>query len=242
MSVMNDENAARAPSRLRFVDVFLVVVLVVVITAAFVFGATLALRGLTLTPTFVLLTLLIQSAVMLGVVYGLIVHVRGVGWREIGLRASPRSWWLKAVVIGFVTVPVVGGINLVVQFLFGPFRNPQVDLLAPANFSWSSLAGTLLVNACVVPFAEEIVFRGLFYGWLRKHLGILLSITISAVIFALAHGSLFLAPALAVQGAILATVYERTASLWPPIIIHGTFNAIMVSGIYVSIAAGVSLQ
>lgn len=238
MSEMHEVNAARAPSRLRFVDVFLVVV----ITAAIVFLANLALQGFPLTPTFVLLTLLLQTAVMIGVVYAQIVHLRGVGWREIGLRACPRSWWLKAVAIGFVTVPVVGGINLAIQLQLGPFPNPQVDLLAPATFSWSSLAGTLLVAACAVPFAEEIIFRGLFYGWLRKHLGKSFSIAISAVIFALAHGILFLTPALAVQGAILAIVYERSASLWPPIIVHGTFNAIMVSAIYFSIAAGVSLQ
>lgn len=238
MSVLDDANAARAPSRLRFVDVFLVVV----ITTAIVFVANLALRGFTLTPTFVLLALLLQSAIMLGVVYGLIVHLRGVGWPEFGLRASPRSWYLKAVAIGLITIPVIGGINLAVQILLGPFPNPQVDLLAPASFSWGSLAAALLVTACAAPFAEEIVFRGLFYGWLRKHLRAPLSIAINAVIFALAHGILFLMPALAVQGAILAMVYERSASLWPPIIVHATFNAVMVSAIYFSIAAGVPLQ
>jgi membrane protease YdiL (CAAX protease family) len=76
----------------------------------------------------------------------------------------------------------------------------------------------------MVPVAEEVLFRGVLYGWLRQKRGIAASALISAAVFALAHAN----PQVAVQiffiGAALAYLYERSGSLIPAMVTHMTIN------------------
>lgn len=225
----------RAFPAVRALDVLLVVVLSV--------GCLLLVgwlvRDFAATLGLVLGMLLLQAAVLLGAVHLVVVRGRGIGWRQIGLRPASRGWYVAALVIALIAVPSVALVNLLVQWLAGaPFRNPQLSLLAPAGFSWRAFAGMLFVAAFVAPIAEEVVFRGLLYSWLRQYLGVAASLALNAAIFAFAHGIAVLVPALLVNGAILAFIYERSRSLWPSIIAHGMFNAIMVTALYGALATG----
>src|SRR3546814_20621174 len=82
----------------------------------------------------------------------------------------------------------------------------------------------LLLVGVLVPFIEEIIFRGLLFGWLRKHLRFLLAAPVVALLFAVAHQVWMLVPVLFFMGLVLAAATERSGSLWPTIILHGTFN------------------
>jgi uncharacterized protein len=86
------------------------------------------------------------------------------------------------------------------------------------------------------------VFRGLLFGWLWARFGLGLGTVASALAFAFAHGIPALAPALAVQGVALAWLYARSDSLWPAVVMHGTFNGLMSILLYLAIAAGVPLR
>lgn len=184
--------------------------------------------------------LLLQAAVLLVAVHLVVVRGRGIGWREIGLRPAPRGWYIGAPAIALIAVPTVALVNLLVQWLAGaPFLNPQLEILAPAGFSWHALAGMLVAAAIVAPVAEEVVFRGLLYSWLRRYLGVAASVALNALVFAFAHGVAVLIPALLVNGTILAFIYERSRSLWPSIIAHGMFNAMMVAALYGALATDV---
>jgi hypothetical protein len=230
---------SRGRPDIRIVDMLIVLV----ITAGGVIAAQWLVYDLAMSLELVWAMLLLQSSILLAAVYIVIVRARGVAWHEIGVRSAQGVWYSRAVVIALCTVPLVSGTNLFVQWLVGaPIRNPQIQLLAPAEFSWSAFLGTLVVAGIVAPIAEEIVFRGLLYGWLRRYLSATIAVVASAIVFGLAHGIFVLAPALAVQGAILAVVYERSNSLWPPIILHGTFNVTMVAALYAALAAGIPLQ
>src|SRR3546814_9965541 len=79
----------------------------------------------------------------------------------------------------------------------------------------------LLLVGVLVPFIEEIIFRGLLFGWLRKHLRFLLAAPVVALLFAVAHQVWMLVPVLFFMGLVLAAATERSGSLWPPIILHG---------------------
>lgn len=226
-------------ARIRAQDI----VYVLLVIAAFVVLMRALVSGLPKNVESVLALLALQSMVPIATVYLLIVRRRGVDWADLGLRPVARRWYRHAVVIALATVPVVGAVNALTQALVDvPFTNPQLKVLAPAGFSWIGLIGMLAMAGVVAPVVEEIVFRGLLYGWLRRRVGVALGIALSALLFAFAHGIVILAPALAVQGVILATVYQRSGSLWPSIVVHGTFNAIMTSVLYAALAAGVILE
>ncbi len=190
-------------------------------------------------PSVILLLLALQAAVPLAAVYLVVVKRRGVSWREIGLRAAPRGWYSRAVLLAFLTLLLVAMVNLTVQALSGePLRNPQVEILAPVAGTWHAMIGLLVVAGMVFPFVEEILFRGLLHDWLHRRFGAVAACIGSAAIFAGAHGILVLLPALFVVGVMLAWARQKSGSLWPPIILHGSFNSIMVLLLFAVLAAG----
>lgn len=76
----------------------------------------------------------------------------------------------------------------------------------------------------IVPVAEELVFRGIVFGQLRKGFGPWVSILISAVVFGLMHGSDIHIGYALVCGLIIAACYYLTDSLIASIILHMIFN------------------
>jgi len=158
---------------------------------------------------------------------------------DIGLRPTYRSWYRLAVAAGLLCVPAASVINVAFQTLLGePVENPQLKALAPEGFNWTSLVAMLLLVGVLVPVIEEIIFRGLVFGWLRKHLRFAYAAPIAAVLFACAHGVWPLVPVLTFMGLALAAMVERSGSLWPAIILHGTFNAVMTVVYYTALATG----
>lgn len=237
-----DERGAEEESglaRVRWLDLLLVVVL----TVGALFLAGVVVGDPDLTIGFVLAMLLLQSAISLGAIYIVIVRRRRVRWAALGLRAAAPLWHLRALLVALLSVPLIGIVNYLVQSVADEtFTNPQLEFLAPSGFSWFGLAGMLIMAGIVAPIVEEIVFRGLLYGWLRERIGAGFGIWLSALAFSGAHGILLLVPALALQGAILAYLYEKSGSLWPPILVHGTFNMVMTGILYAALAAGISLE
>lgn len=81
-----------------------------------------------------------------------------------------------------------------------------------------------------VPVTEEMTFRGVFFGELRKGFGPWISVILSAIGFGLMHGiSVHIGYAF-VCGLIIASCYYLTDSLVAPVILHTIFN-IFGSGI-----------
>ena len=90
------------------------------------------------------------------------------------------------------------------------------------------IAGVLII--ALAPLSEEMFFRGFMYGGLRRTLPVWAAAAVSGGVFGLLHytgpDSIGVVPQLAVLGVLLAWLYERTGSLWPPILLHTINNAI----------------
>ena len=190
-----------------------------------------------------LIALAVHAAFLIGAVYLVAIRRRGLSWRDLGLRPIPAGWTLRAMGATLIAFPMVAGVNLTIQTLLleAPQHNPQFDVIAPLGFSWSALVGMLIVAGVIVPFAEELFFRGLLYGWLRRRIGVWFAALASALFFSLLHNILWLVPALTVLGVILARVYEKSGSLWAVMVTHGLFNGVTVVVIYVLLGLGVEL-
>jgi hypothetical protein len=91
--------------------------------------------------------------------------------------------------------------------------------------SWGVVTASLLGTVVSAPVFEEIVFRGLLYGTLRRRLGWPAAALLSAAVFAGAHGygaagfgSVF------ASGVMWAVAYEKTGSLLPGMVAHAANN------------------
>lgn len=90
----------------------------------------------------------------------------------------------------------------------------------------------------LIPFFEELVFRGILQTWLRSQWGRWGAIISSSLLFSLAHYSpaqgianLQILGSLFVLSNFLGFLYERQRSLIAPVLVHSFFNALSVSSI-----------
>jgi membrane protease YdiL (CAAX protease family) len=84
---------------------------------------------------------------------------------------------------------------------------------------------TIFDTVILTPICEEIVFRGLLFGTLRRRLPLAPAAVLSAAIFAIAHGYGILGfAAVFWSGLLWAWAYERTGSLLPSMAAHAADN------------------
>ena len=84
--------------------------------------------------------------------------------------------------------------------------------------------------AFVAPFAEELLFRGSLFGWMRRRLPASATIFVTSALFALGHPLAVLWPAALMFGVGAAWYRERSGSLTPFIVMH-TLNNIALTAI-----------
>ena len=84
--------------------------------------------------------------------------------------------------------------------------------------------------AVVAPICEEIFFRGVMFGSLRRWKGVWVAATITAIVFSAAH--LEFAPVIfadrLIAGFVWSLVYARTGRLLPGMMAHAANNAVVI--------------
>ena len=184
----------------------------------------------------------LEAIALVASIYFMGMRAHDLNWREVGLKPVPRYWLVRAITVTIIVIPIIGLIALGIRYALNlPLENPQMQFLAPKNFSWIGALGMLLMGGLAVPFAEELFFRGVLFVWIRNKLGFWIGAIISAAIFGILHGDISVAGATFVMGLILAWFYENSKSLWPPIMIHAVYNSLELIFLYATIAFGLTL-
>jgi membrane protease YdiL (CAAX protease family) len=95
-------------------------------------------------------------------------------------------------------------------------------LVAPLAAS----AMRVLAVGILGPIAEELVFRGWFFGLLQKRVGPALTIAVTAVGWALLHYTYTWAviAVIVVDGLLLGLARLKTRSVFPPMVMHALYN------------------
>jgi membrane protease YdiL (CAAX protease family) len=87
-----------------------------------------------------------------------------------------------------------------------------------------------IARGCLlVPVFEEVFFRGLLLGWLRKHMRENLAVVTMSALFALEHGSFILAPYAFIFGISLGYVRLRTHSTLNTVVMHSLHNVMLLT-------------
>ena len=97
------------------------------------------------------------------------------------------------------------------------------------------LALGVFTVAILAPLTEEVYFRGIVLGWMRRHWGMAWAIGLSSLAFGIMHlkwmtpggtGGMVATAELVAMGILLALVAVRTGSLWASVITHGVNNCL----------------
>ncbi|MDP4144903.1 MAG: type II CAAX endopeptidase family protein [Bacillota bacterium] len=98
----------------------------------------------------------------------------------------------------------------------------------------STIAG-ILCAVLLLPAFEEVLFRGLIFKELKKHLNLPVSVILQALIFAVAHGNPLQGIYTFMLGVMLALVYTWTRSIWANIFFHASYNLFGTSIISIAV-------
>jgi len=162
---------------------------------------------------------LIQDAILLG----LVLAIAGgryelLAWRR-PVALAQTGWTLLAALVGVY----------VFEIAYSSIAHPGNEQgLTPSHWE-PQHAAAYVVNAIVictwVPIVEETTYRGLGFSLLSRF-GRWPAILVVGLLFGLSHGLLVSLPILVFFGCVVAWVRSITRSVFPGMILHGSFNLI----------------
>lgn len=94
-----------------------------------------------------------------------------------------------------------------------------------------------ILGAVLAPFSEELFYRGMLYPVFRRYLGPIWGAMGSGLIFGLAHWDLWRTIPLAIGGALLCYMYEKTGSILVTTLAHGVWNGMMSFLVYFALVS-----
>ena len=180
------------------------------------------------------LTVLIVAAVYLSVVAGLTIGVggpRGVS-RLLALR-RPTARQLGLSLVALLAAVAAGiGVSLAFSSLSGGVPATMEAIVRAGSDEARLPTATALTWALIVirlvaltGTAEELLFRGAIYGWLRRRASVSVSIAITALLFTTEHGYYpILIPLVLSYGLAAGWVRHRTSSTATTIAMHITID------------------
>jgi len=112
--------------------------------------------------------------------------------------------------------------------------------ILPQLHQRGEIAVLAVLVGIVVPIGEEIFFRGLAFGALRRVMNRHLAVLLSALFFAAAHLEPVALVPIVLLGVVLAYTYDYTGSLAPGMIAHGVNNLAALFVFYQSPTPGSS--
>ena len=194
------------------------------------------------TVDFVVLVVAEVYAAVLGALLLAFGGLAGVRAR-LGLHFTSGRDLLGALAIDLVAF--LGAILLygLLTPLFGPPLTIAVPVLKSATDVTRLPSADLLALALIfgrvfllVPLAEELLFRGAIYGWLRRHLPAMPAILLTAVLFGFEHSVwgmpmprvFFIVPLAFIYGIATGWVRERTGSTLNTAVMHLVVDAALL--------------
>jgi membrane protease YdiL (CAAX protease family) len=186
------------------------------------------------------ISVIIPCLTSLILMWAAIKFLHGVN-REILQETRPFISTLKSAIYNLgLTLPVFWGTN----FLWGAFLQLIHSLGIPVDFSPQDIIQSfyhpggpfvmlirIVTAVAIAPILEEIIFRGFIYRALKGRVSKFVATGFTSFIFALVHWNLLAFAELFMFSICLIQVYEHSADIREPMLMHALFNAITITGL-----------
>jgi membrane protease YdiL (CAAX protease family) len=151
-----------------------------------------------------------------------LVAVAPLGWAAAqALALRPAGW--RPVIAGVLGTTVLSFAVSRIGLQPEGIRQVTEAVIVPQELLW-----TLAVLALLAPLVEELVFRGLFYGWLAGRWGSIVALIASSLAFAAAHVEPAHAILVLPLGLWFGWLRRWTNSLLPSLVAHMVNNGVAV--------------
>jgi CAAX protease family protein len=132
----------------------------------------------------------------------------------------------------FFAYPLIGFSETINQRFFGGGSSKQsiVEFFS-ASHTIQERIMIIVFAVAIAPIVEEFVFRFFIYGVLKRYVGCLLGVTLSALLFAAAHAHFPSFVPLFVLGSCFAIAYEWSGSILVSMTMHSLFNSLTLTAL-----------
>lgn len=177
-----------------------------------------------------------QFITTVGLVLAWVIFVNKGSLKDLGINNAEFDKYLKYGLGGGVLLLIlITALGWPINYL-KPDLEPQYyeEMLRSVS---SSLQFTLIFIAGVIlaPLSEELFYRGMIYPVFRARMGKFWGAILAGLVFGLAHWDVWRAIPLAIGGAVLCYIYEKSGSIFVSALAHGTWNAVMSLIVYLSL-------
>lgn len=152
----------------------------------------------------------------------------------LGLDRGGGRWlWLAPIVVLVLSFFVDEGVLRLVRELAGEEILPSVNnvILQIATTPGRAVLSVLVLGV-LAPLVEELVFRGLLYGYVDGRFGATAALILSTLLFGLAHVEPIHIAVVLPIGLLIGWIRMRTGSLLPAITAHVANNTVAVIAAY----------
>ncbi len=171
-------------------------------------------------------------------VYGL-CSILFASWRKrplaelLALRSVPFRLCLLAAALGVVLqFPSTLLANLVDRIYPLPEGVLERRLALITPHSAAHGVAIVLIVSFLGPCVEEVFFRGVLFGALRRGHSAFVTMAVVSLSFVAAHLDLRLLLPLVPAAWFMAEMRERSGSLWPGLALHAGFNSLTLLGVF----------
>jgi membrane protease YdiL (CAAX protease family) len=178
----------------------------------------------------------LQSLIIIGLVLIFTLYINRARLADLGIKKPAGKQLLLYGLLG-------GALLMVLMVILGipiaklqPQVQPQLfEQMLRGVGQDSSFFFLLVLGVVFAPISEELFYRGMIYPVFRGYLGPGWAAVLAGLVFGLAHWDLWRTIPLAIGGALLCLLYQRTGNLWVTVVAHGTWNGLMSLLVYYSI-------
>ncbi|MFF2886825.1 CPBP family intramembrane glutamic endopeptidase [Paenibacillus sp. NPDC057967] len=164
---------------------------------------------------------------LITLVYMLIFRIKGWIWpnaernlfRAAGFKKLSASRVLLMIGLG-----LAGSLFSIGLIVIDDIANlfPSIPFLVDDLIRGDSILYVILGAGLIAPAFEEVLFRGLIFGELRKVMPLYVALVLQAAAYAYFQPSAVLSVISIGSGLIYGVLYLRTGSLWAPILVQNT--------------------
>lgn len=147
----------------------------------------------------------------------------GIWHKKIRFHSTKEIDKLSIVPMVILAAAIAIGMNGVLTLTELYRFSPTFQRVSEMQFDTPVWLG-IISYGILAPLGEELVFRGVVYGQLRKVLKVPFAVVLSGLAFGLFHGNLVQAVYATVIGCLLALVYEWYGTIAAPMLFHSVAN------------------
>lgn len=149
------------------------------------------------------------------------------------LKAMPV---LRYVLLACATVGGAVGLNLLLELTRVTSSSENYQQVVELQYSVSFPIG-ILCFGLIVPIAEELIFRGVIYGYLRRFIKRKAALILGAAFFGMYHMNSVQAVYALLMGCLIIYSYEYFGDIKIPILVHMVANIVVYSLTFLDVSA-----